>query len=55
VLRALGNGEACDLDTIAERSGLAASRVLPRLLELELRGAVARAGGGRFIRVGGSW
>jgi predicted Rossmann fold nucleotide-binding protein DprA/Smf involved in DNA uptake len=38
------------LDAIAERSGLTVARLLPRLFELELRGLVRRAGGGRFIR-----
>lgn len=43
-------GEVLDLDEIAERSGLRPSRLLPRLLELELGGVIARAGGGRFVR-----
>lgn len=50
VLGCLSPGESCDLDAIAERSGMAVSRLLPRLFELELRGLVRRAGGGRFIR-----
>ena len=50
VLACLTPGEACDLDTIAERTGLARPRLLPRLFELELQGLVRRAGGGRFIR-----
>ena len=50
VLAALPPGEACDLDAIAERSGLTPARLLPRLLELELQGFVGRAGGGRFVR-----
>ena len=44
-------GEACDLDTISERSGLPSPRLLPRLFELELQGLVRRVGGGRFVRV----
>lgn len=52
VLDCLEPGEATDLDAIAERSGLTPSRLLPRLLELELQGAIARAGGGRFVRLG---
>ena len=44
-------GEPSDLDAIAERSGLTTARLLPRLFELELQGAVARVGGGRFVRV----
>jgi len=50
VLACLPVGEPCDLDTISERSGLNSARLLPRLLELELRGLVRRAGGGRFVR-----
>lgn len=50
ILSSLTLGEACDLDRIAERTGLSPARLLPRLFELELRGLVGRAGGGRFIR-----
>jgi DNA processing protein len=50
VLASLAPGEPCDLDGLAERTGLAASRLLPRLLDLELRGLVRRVGGGRFAR-----
>ena len=46
----LSVGETCDLDDLAERSGLSPQRLLPRLLDLELRGRVKRAGGGRFVR-----
>ena len=51
VLECLTAGEACALEEIAERSGLSTARLLPRLFDLELRGAVTRAGGGRFVRV----
>lgn len=51
VLQSLTPGEALDLDAIAERTGLSPTRLLPRLFELELAGAVARAGGGKFVRV----
>jgi len=51
VLGALPEGEPCDLDAIAERTGLAPPRLLPRLFELEVRGLVRRAGGGRFVRI----
>ena len=51
VLRSLPAGEACDLDAIAERTGLASPRLLPRLFELEMQGLVRRVGGGRFVRV----
>jgi DNA processing protein len=50
VLACLAPGESCDLDAIAERSGLAVPRLLPRLFELELQGLVRREGGGRFVR-----
>jgi len=50
VLACLLPGESCDLDAIAERSGLPVARLLPRLFELELKGSVRRAGGGRFVR-----
>jgi len=50
ILECLTPGEPADLDAIAERAGVAPARLLPRLFELELKGLVARAGGGRFIR-----
>jgi DNA processing protein len=50
VLSCLLPGEPSDLDQIAERTGLAPARLLPRLFELELQGLVQRAGGGRFVR-----
>jgi len=50
VLASLTPGETCDLDVIAERSGLSTARLLPRLFDLELRGLVKRVGGGRFVR-----
>ena len=51
ILSCLPPGDACDLDGIAERSGLTPARLLPRLFELELQGLVRRAGAGRFVRV----
>jgi DNA processing protein len=54
VLACLAPGEACDVDHMAQRSGIEVARLLPRLLELELQGHVRRAGGGRFIRVDSS-
>ena len=51
VLAGLPAGESCDLDVLAERTGLASARLLPRLFELELAGFVRRVGGGRFARV----
>jgi DNA processing protein len=51
VLSALTAGEPCDLDAIAERTGLTSARLLPRLFDLEARGLVRRSGGGRFVRI----
>ena len=51
LLACLPAGECCDLDAIVERSGIAIERALPRLLDLELKGLVKRAGGGRFVRI----
>ena len=50
VLRVMEPGQAYDLDQLAGGSGLDLARLLPRLLDLELRGLVRRAGGGRFLR-----
>ncbi len=54
VLRAMVDGELYDLDEIAERSGVDRVRLLPRLLELELGGALQRVEGGRVVRFRGS-
>jgi DNA processing protein len=54
LLGALADGEAADLDALADRTGLPASRLLPRLFDLEMAGFVGRLGGGRFVRVGRS-
>jgi DNA processing protein len=43
-------GQPYDLDELTALSGLHPKRLLPRLLDLELRGFVRRAGGGRFLR-----
>jgi DNA processing protein len=51
LLRLMHAGQAYDLDGLAEVSGVAGVRLLPRLLELELRGLVQRVGGGRFMRL----
>jgi DNA processing protein len=53
VLRSMDDGDAYDLDEIAERSGLDRMKLLPRLLELELGGALRRVEGGRFVRFRG--
>ena len=50
VLACLTPGEPSDLDAISERTGLGVTRLLARLSELELEGAVTRVGGGRFVR-----
>jgi DNA processing protein len=50
LLRLMDQGQAYDLDALAAASGVTAVRLLPRLLELELRGFVQRVGGGRFRR-----
>jgi DNA processing protein len=51
ILACLTPGEPADLDAIAHRSGVSSARLLPQLFELELRGLVARVGGGRFVRI----
>jgi hypothetical protein len=38
------------LDELSDMSGIDRVRLLPRLLELELTGAVRRVEGGRFVR-----
>jgi DNA processing protein len=45
-------GEVYALDELVEVTGTAPSRLLPRLMELELAGHVRAAGGGRFSRSG---
>lgn len=50
VLSALGH-DPCNLDELAERSGLAAAELLPRLLEFELDGTIAKLPGNRFQRL----
>ena len=50
VLRSMEEGDSYDLDEISERSGVDRMKLLPRLVELELAGAVQRVEGGRFVR-----
>jgi DNA processing protein len=50
VLRSMEEGDSYDLDEISDRSGVDRMKLLPRLLELELAGAVRRVEGGRFMR-----
>ena len=44
-------GEVYRLDELATLTGTAGPRLLPRLMELELRGRIVTASGGRFARV----
>jgi DNA processing protein len=53
VLRSMDDGDTYDLDEISERSGVDRMKLLSRLLELELAGAVRRIEGGRFVRFRG--
>ena len=46
-------GESYDLDELSHVSGIDRVKLLPRLLELELAGAVRRVDGGRFVRFRG--
>ena len=50
LLQLMNAGDAYDLDSLAALAGVDAVRLLPRLLELELRGLVQRVEGGRFLR-----
>lgn len=50
VLRRMACGHAYDLDALAAASGLQVPRLLPRLMDLELRGLIRRLEGGRFMR-----
>jgi predicted Rossmann fold nucleotide-binding protein DprA/Smf involved in DNA uptake len=43
-------GEVYRLDELVEATGMPASRLLPRLMELELLGYIDAPGGGRFVR-----
>lgn len=45
-------GESYDVEGLGRATGLSPAQLLPRLLELELRGAVRRLDGGRFVRAG---
>jgi DNA processing protein len=50
LIREMTPGQPYHLDELTALSGLGPNRLLPRLLDLELRGFVRRAGGGRFMR-----
>ena len=51
VLARMEPGDPCDVDRLAQLSGLALPALLTHLTELELRGRVARIGAGRFVRL----
>jgi DNA processing protein len=53
VLRCMTPGEPYDLDELTTQSGISRVGLLPRLLELELGGALRRIEGGRFVRFRG--
>jgi len=50
VLRAMTPGQPYDLDALSGACGLDSARLLPRLMDFELRQLVRRVGGGRFMR-----
>ncbi len=50
LIQQMAAGQPYDVDELTALSGLEPKRLLPRLLDLELRGFVRRAGGGRFLR-----
>jgi predicted Rossmann fold nucleotide-binding protein DprA/Smf involved in DNA uptake len=52
LLDAMAIGEPYDIGSLCDQTGLETVRILGRLAELELGGWVARAGGGRFVRLG---
>lgn len=54
LLRVMSPGEAYDLDDLAGATGLAGVTLLPRLVELELSGAIRRLDGARFVRSKGA-
>lgn len=51
LLDRMAAGDAYDVDSLAQASGLAAPALLSSLLELELQGRVRRVEGTRFVRV----
>jgi DNA processing protein len=46
----LADGEGCDVDTLAARTGTGVADLLSQLMELELAGEIRRLPGGRFTR-----
>jgi DNA processing protein len=51
LLHQLQPGDTYGLDELAAMTGLSAQELLPKLLELELQGRLARLPGGRFVLV----
>jgi DNA processing protein len=54
IVEAMTSGESYDIEALGAETGLTPSQILPRLLDLELRGVVRRVEGGRFVRAGRS-
>jgi DNA processing protein len=52
ILARMAPGDGYDVEALSRETGLPPSHLLPRLLELELLGAVRRVDGGRFVRPG---
>ena len=50
LLAAMEPGEVYRLEELVEKTATLPSKLLPRLMELELQGQVAAVGGGRFTR-----
>ena len=50
LLARMGAGEAYRLDDLVDAMGMAPSKLLPRLMELELLGHIETSAGGRFVR-----
>ncbi len=50
LIQNMAPGQPYDVDELTALSGLEPKRLLPRLLDLELRGFIRRSGGGRFVR-----
>ena len=55
LLAQMMTGESHDLAALVALCGFDGATLLPRLLGLELKGLVVRAGGGRFVRSSGRW
>ena len=53
LLSKMDPGEVYRLDDLVEVTGTTASKLLPRLMELELLGYIEAPGGGRFVRLTG--